>query len=164
MPTPDFESFPADDPQLVGHDLVLLIVRFLRKRGLLLSARTLLDEVKALAPAAHASARKVQAAALDGDWETLRELGKRAPSRLRRGFLYAVSKQEFFELVDRQESQLAFALLNRRLKPLEAQCTVTGDDFKELAYLTTCRSVRDAPAFREWCVGSAAHSPLAGRA
>ena len=64
--------------------------------------------------------------------------------------MFAVNKQEFFELVDRQESQLAFALLNRRLKPLEAQCTVAGDDFKDLAYLTTCRSIRDAPAFREW--------------
>ena len=48
----DEAPFPANDSQLVGHDLIKLIVHHLRRRGLHVSARTLADEAQVL-PIAH---------------------------------------------------------------------------------------------------------------
>lgn len=47
------------------------------------------------------------------------------------------------------ESQKAFNLLQKRLKPLEHYQPVPKD-FYELAYLTSASTVHDAPSFRDW--------------
>jgi hypothetical protein len=67
------------------------------------------------------------------------------------GFLYAVCKQEYFELIDRQEYQKAFTFLTTHLKPLEKISTMTNkNEFKDLCYLLTCKSVGEVEAFRDW--------------
>jgi hypothetical protein len=47
------------------------------------------------------------------------------------------------------ESQKAFNLLQKRLKPLEHYQPVPYD-FYNLAYLTSAATVHDAPSFRDW--------------
>ena len=54
------------------------------------------------------------------------------------------------ELIERQEYQKAFAFLNRRLKPMEATAASTPNEFLNLCYLLTCKSVSDADHFRSW--------------
>ncbi|CAN0418342.1 unnamed protein product, partial [Ectocarpus sp. 12 AP-2014] len=58
--------------------------------------------------------------------------------------------QEYLELIERQEYQRAFAFLNRRLKPMEATAASTPNEFLNLCYLLTCKSVSDAGHFRSW--------------
>lgn len=43
----------------------------------------------------------------------------------------------------------AFALLTKRLKPLE-QIGSLNNEFKDLCYLLTCKSIQDAPFFKSW--------------
>lgn len=81
-------------------------------------------------------------------------------------FLYAVYKQQYLELLERQESQKvmsnftsiiskyflfiqAFTFLNKRLKPLE-RFAASPAEFKDLCFLLTCKSVQDAPSFKNW--------------
>lgn len=58
--------------------------------------------------------------------------------------------QEYLELIERQEYQKAFAFLNRHLKPMEATAASTPNEFLNLCYLLTCKSVSDADHFRSW--------------
>lgn len=58
--------------------------------------------------------------------------------------------QEYLELIERQEYQKAFAFLNRRLKPMEGTAASTPNEFLNLCYLLTCKSVADAGHFRSW--------------
>lgn len=43
----------------------------------------------------------------------------------------------------------AFVLLSKRLKPLE-QMGSLHNEFKDLCYLLTCKSIQDAPFFKSW--------------
>lgn len=61
-----------------------------------------------------------------------------------------VCRQEYLELIERQEYQKAFAFLNRRLKPMESTAASTPNEFVSLCYLLTCKSVGDADHFRSW--------------
>lgn len=58
--------------------------------------------------------------------------------------------QEYLELIERQEYQKAFAFLNRRLKPMEGTAASTPNEFLNLCYLLTCKTVADASHFRQW--------------
>ncbi|CAG8747216.1 267_t:CDS:2, partial [Cetraspora pellucida] len=58
-------------------------------------------------------------------------------------------KQQYLEYIEYQEIQKAFTFLNKRLKPLEHLQT-TPNEFKDLCYLLTAKSVHDAPSFKNW--------------
>eukprot|EP01052_Picozoa_sp_SAG31_P041731 SAG31_NODE_6409_length_2030_cov_1.370274_2_plen_298_part_00 len=73
----------------------------------------------------------------------------RATFRGYKGLLYAIYRQQYLELIDRQESQKAFSLLSRRLKPLEGMQR-SEDEFRDLCYLLTCKSISDVPSCRDW--------------
>lgn len=50
-------------------------------------------------------------------------------------------------MIAREESSRAFQFLHKRLKPMEAE---GKQEFPQLCYLLSCRSVTDAPLFRNW--------------
>lgn len=58
-------------------------------------------------------------------------------------------RQQFLEYIDNRESQKAFNLLQKRLKPLEHYQPVPYD-FYSLSYLTSASTVHDAPGLRDW--------------
>ncbi|POM73274.1 hypothetical protein PHPALM_9894 [Phytophthora palmivora] len=93
---------------------------------------------------------------MDGDWDLVAKLlGKHLKKfhAAHQGFLYAVCKQEYLELIDRQEYQKAFTFLTTHLKPLEKVAAATSSsrhEFKELCYLLTCKAVGESDAFRDW--------------
>lgn len=100
--------------------------------------------------------RRLGAAIMDGDWDLVAKLlGKHLKKfhAAHQGFLYAVCKQEYLELIDRQEYQKAFTFLTTHLKPLEKVAVATSSsrhEFKELCYLLTCKAVGESDAFRDW--------------
>jgi hypothetical protein len=59
------------------------------------------------------------------------------------------------------ESQKAFNLLQKRLKPLEHYQPVPYD-FYNLAYLTSASTVHDAPGFRDWAGAAPERERLIG--
>jgi COMPASS component SWD3 len=135
----------------INKDVLVLIRNYLRKCGLNATVTTLTNESNLNMKQAKTTKKLVKEAVMNGDWEVLREISKTGPvPRLRRAFLYLVNRQEFLELVHKQEQNQAFVRLIRHLKPLENQAKIAGDDFRDLAYLATCRSVTDSPAFRTW--------------
>ncbi|KAI8866339.1 WD40 repeat-like protein [Ramicandelaber brevisporus] len=69
--------------------------------------------------------------------------------RAQPSFLYAVYRQQFLEHIEHHETQKAFTCLNKRLKPLE-HLRATPDEFRDLCYLLSAKSVQDAPSFRHW--------------
>jgi COMPASS component SWD3 len=64
-------------------------------------------------------------------------------------FIYAAYKQQYLEYIEHHEIQKAFAHLNKRLKPLEHLQT-NPNEFRDLCYLLTARSVHEAPSFKNW--------------
>lgn len=72
----------------------------------------------------------------------------------RKTFLYEVTRQQYLELIDRHEYQLAFTVLTKNLKPLEIVSKQYSDsEFSDLCYLLTCKSVRGVLSFKEWWNG-----------
>lgn len=100
--------------------------------------------------------RRLSVGIMDGDWDLVAKLlGKHLKKfhAAHQGFLYAVCKQEYLELIDRQEYQKAFTFLTTHLKPLEKVAAATSSsryEFKELCYLLTCKAVGESDAFRDW--------------
>lgn len=62
--------------------------------------------------------------------------------------MYAVHKQCYLEYLERREIQHGFTYLTKRIKPFEA--IIPADEMRDLCYVLTCRSVQDAPSFRNW--------------
>lgn len=60
-------------------------------------------------------------ATTEGDWVEVEKLCSKASLKNYKSFLYAVLKQQYYELISRQEHQKAFTFLTKRLKPLESQ-------------------------------------------
>lgn len=99
----------------------------------------------------------------DGDFGSLEGLlaipGLLGPQSLK-AFLYMCYRQQFLEYIDNRESQKAFNLLQKRLKPLEHYQPVPYD-FYSLAYLTSASTVHDAPGLRDWAGTSPEREKLA---
>jgi COMPASS component SWD3 len=64
-------------------------------------------------------------------------------------FLYEIYKQQYLEMIDNGEMQKAFTFLTKKLKPLKAMQS-HENEFKDLCYLLTCKSVQEAESFRNW--------------
>eukprot|EP01087_Luapelamoeba_hula_P022214 TRINITY_DN7906_c0_g1_i1.p1 TRINITY_DN7906_c0_g1~~TRINITY_DN7906_c0_g1_i1.p1 ORF type:complete len:601 (+),score=60.46 TRINITY_DN7906_c0_g1_i1:221-1804(+) len=88
-------------------------------------------------------------AILEGDWAEVDKLANKHTFSSSKSFLYALYKQQYLELIEKQEYQKAFTLLNKKLKLLERYATNPAE-FKDLCFLLTCKSVQDAPSFRNW--------------
>lgn len=140
----------------IKQDVLGLIVQYLQQEGFAMSSATIQDEanVKVLGKAQDREAlRRMRKAILEGDWDLVAKLLHKHLRRFhsQQGFLYAVCKQEYLELIDRQEFQKAFTFLTTHLKPLERiAATANRGEFKDLCYLLTCKSVAEVEAFRDW--------------
>ncbi|WRT67301.1 uncharacterized protein IL334_004269 [Kwoniella shivajii] len=98
------------------------------------------------------SIEDVERAILDGDYGSIEGLISKPgllKNQTQKSFLYLCWRQQFLEHVENRESQKAFNLLSKRLKPLEHYQPVPYD-FYSLSYLTSASTVHDAPTFRDW--------------
>ncbi|CAM9652501.1 unnamed protein product, partial [Scytosiphon promiscuus] len=146
-------TLDASDPQ-IRQDVLAMIVQYLRSEKLFMAAVVIQDEANmktAEQQARRAQGSRLRKATLEGDWGAVISLITKNLSRLHhKRFRYAVYRQEYLELIERQEYQKAFAFLNRRLKPMEGTAASTPNEFLNLCYLLTCKSVSDAEHFRTW--------------
>ncbi len=78
-------------------------------------------------------ARRLKHAVLEGSWDTavgiINATASFIGSRERAIYVYALLRQEYLELIDRQEYQKAFSFLTKRLKPLESTVIWPNDSF-----------------------------------
>lgn len=87
--------------------------------------------------------------AAEGDWNEADRLVKSLGLKNHQAFMYAIYKQQYLEQIDGNNPQKALALLVNRLKPLESLQS-HPDEFRDLCYLLSCKSVQDAPSFKSW--------------
>jgi hypothetical protein len=95
---------------------------------------------------------RLRKAIVDGEWEIAAKLLTRSAARKdNKKLLYYLYRQEFLELIDRQEFQRAFGFLTKRLKSLEDIANASAPtEFKDLCYLLTCKTVHDTRTFQDW--------------
>lgn len=123
----------------VKHDILQTIIQYLQDEGYHGSAMVVQDEasVKAKNVASKRSQmRRMKRAILDGDWSEVERLLSRTTFRNLPSFQYAVHRQQYLELIETQERQKAFSILQNRLKELESHAR-TRDEFRDLCYLLT---------------------------
>lgn len=143
--------FNASDPT-VKKEILSIIIQYLRDEGFASASASIASHAgvkAAMAAATRADIRRMRGAILDGDWATVEGLCGSEVFKTLKPFHYAVGRQQYLELIDGHEYQKAFALLTKRLKPLESY-RFRMDEFRDLCYLLTCKSVTDACSFRDW--------------
>ncbi|KAH6564094.1 hypothetical protein BSLG_004959 [Batrachochytrium salamandrivorans] len=148
---PSESIFDANDDR-IKEDIVRMIAQYLGDEGYGSAKMTLLDEanVKAFKRAEnHSEIKRMRKAIFEGDWPEIDRLCSRPLVRNSKSFVYAAYKQQYLEYIDHHEIQKAFTHLNKRLKPLEHLQT-TPNEFKDLCYLLTAKSVQDSPSFKNW--------------
>ncbi|KAI8929536.1 WD40-repeat-containing domain protein [Entophlyctis helioformis] len=148
---PKADLVNADDPR-VKDDIIRMIAQYLGDEGFNGSKLTLLDEANVKAferEERQTEIKRIRKAILDGDWAEVDKLCARSVLRNNKSFIYAAYKQQYLEYIEHHEIQKAFTHLNKRLKPLEHLQT-TPNEFKDLCYLLTAKSVHDVPSFRNW--------------
>uniref|UniRef100_M4BFV4 WD40 repeat-containing protein SMU1 n=1 Tax=Hyaloperonospora arabidopsidis (strain Emoy2) TaxID=559515 RepID=M4BFV4_HYAAE len=155
---PPEATFDEQNSQ-IKQELLALITQYLQQEGFTMSSATIQDEANVkrhIRLQEREALRRLGAAIMEGDWDLVAKLlGKHLKKfhAAHQGFLYAVCKQEYLELIDRQEYQKAFTFLTTHLKPLEKVAVATSSsrhEFKELCYLLTCKAVGESNAFRDW--------------
>ncbi|OQR91077.1 hypothetical protein THRCLA_22491 [Thraustotheca clavata] len=151
-------TFDENSPD-IKDDILRLIVQYLQNEGYSSASATILDEtnVKLMEKNQEREAiRKISKGIKEGDWDLVAKMIHKNTSFRKikihsqqgLGFLYAVCKQEYLELIDRQEYQKAFTYLTTHLKPMEK---ISGKaEFKDLCYLLTCKSINEVDSFRDW--------------
>jgi hypothetical protein len=149
------ETFDPDNPQ-IKKDVIQMIVQYLESEGYTASVAIIQDETNVKGREQQnrsTQLRRTRQSILDGEWEQVAsQMQKHLKAKHNyEGYLYAIHKQEYLELIDRQESQKAFVYLTTQLKPLEKLSRASNaDEFEDLCYLLTCKSVRDAESFKGW--------------
>lgn len=143
--------FNPDDPQ-VKHDIIQTIIQYLQDEGYHGSSMVVQDETNVKmrnAANKNSQLRRMKRAIIDGDWQEVERLLSRTTFKNQKAFRYAIYRQQYLELIEIQQTQKAFAILQHRLKELEAYAR-SHDEFRDLCYLITCKSVAEAASFREW--------------
>lgn len=143
--------FDPSDP-LVKHDILQAIIQYLQDEGYTSSSMVVQDEtdvkMKTIS-SKRTHLKRMKKAILDGEWSEVDRLLSRSTFKNIKPLRYAVYRQQFLELIDEHAPAQAFTLLTHRLKELEAYAH-TADEFRDMCYLLTCKSVAHAPAFRQW--------------
>jgi WD40 repeat protein len=170
--------FEGSDTQLldvgsaqIKRDVVRLIGQYLEEEGYVASLLTLQDESRVKLRQENASKvqwKALESAVLRGDWASVHRLCKsEALFSNQPTVLFELYKQEYLELIDRQERQKAYGHLQQRLKPLESVVAANvgrGGSFEALCYLLTCKSVEDGPRdFSDWRAGRWSREKLVER-
>lgn len=137
-------------------EILGMIAEYLQSEGFPLSSAVLQDESNVrLMEKFHDKEmfHRMSKAIQDGNWNLIAKLITKHFKTIsaQQGLLYAICKQEYLELIDRQEYQKAFTFLMTHLKPLERVSKMYHhNEFQDLCYLLTCKSVKEAPCFRSW--------------
>ncbi|CAG8446282.1 13569_t:CDS:10 [Acaulospora morrowiae] len=148
---PTEDIFNPEDPK-IREDIIRMVIQYLSDEGYTASKMTIYDEANVKWHEREervVELKRLKKAVLDGDWTEVDKLCVKPLVKNHKSFLYAVYKQQYLEHIENQEIQKAFTFLNKRLKPLE-HLQMTPNEFKDLCYLLTAKSVRDAPSFRNW--------------
>ncbi|KAI9143299.1 WD40-repeat-containing domain protein [Paraphysoderma sedebokerense] len=148
---PTEDIFNPKDPK-IKEDIIRMVIQYLNDEGYQGSKMTVQDEANVKYhehEEQQLEIRRLRKAILDGDWAEVDKLCSKPLVKNHKSFLYAIYKQQYLEHVEHHEIQKAFTLLNKRLKPLEHLQT-TPNEFKDLCYLLTAKSVHDASTFRNW--------------
>lgn len=156
--------FDSNDPN-VKNDILQTVIQYLQDEGYHGSAMVIQDEANVKAKnftAKRSQVRRMKRAIVDGDWPEVERLLTKTTFRNMMAFKYAVYRQQFLELIEAQETQKALSLLTHRLKHLEPHAS-TVEEFRDLCYLITCKSVAEAPGFRDWDGVSASRTALVGQ-
>jgi hypothetical protein len=149
----------------IKEEILKMIVSYLQDEGYHASSMLLQDEANVRRIEAkkdeqdrRQKGKSVKNAIEEGDWAEVEKFLNKSPIKSMKSFLFYVYKQQYLELIDRQEFQKAFTYLTKKLKPFEAQHS-QPDEFKNLCYLLTCKSIADVD--KEWDGINAARSRLA---
>ena len=142
-----------EDPR-IKEEVLRMIAAYLQGEGYVASSMMLMDEanlrrseVKKAQHEQHQWSKKVKKAILEGDWAEVEKFCNKSTIKSMKNFLYCVYKQQYLELVDRQEYQKAFTYLTKKLKQYE-KTRSQPEEFKNLCYLLTCRSISDVD--KDW--------------
>ncbi|PWN44463.1 WD40 repeat-like protein [Ceraceosorus guamensis] len=133
-------------------DTLKLIEQFLADEGFGATKQMLAEEWSGQVRAREeqsADARMLRKGILEGAWDEVEKLLSKPLVRSINAFRYACYKQIFLELIDGREFQKAFTFLNKRLRGLE-HFQPHAEEFKDLCYLLSAKSITDAPSFRSW--------------
>eukprot|EP01083_Nonionella_stella_P097845 275095_1 len=145
---PENETFDPCKPQ-IKESIIRMIVDYLQNEGFGASVTTIQDESNCRLVEKSKEMSKLnqlKTVILDGEWQEVKKM--LSTLKVDKHLLYACYKQQYLELIDRNESQMALNLLTRRLKPLEPDAPPA--EFQDLCYLLVCKRVQDAVSFREW--------------
>ncbi|CAG8520389.1 6639_t:CDS:10 [Dentiscutata erythropus] len=148
---PTEDVFNPEDRK-IREEIIRMIIQYLSDEGYTASKMTIYDEANVNWHEKEervVEVNRLKKAILDGDWAEVDKLCAKPLVKNSKSFMYAVYKQQYLEYIEYQEIQKAFTFLNKRLKPLEHLQT-TPNEFKELCYLLTAKSVHDAPSFKNW--------------
>ncbi|ORX53227.1 WD40 repeat-like protein [Hesseltinella vesiculosa] len=148
---PTEDIFNADDQQ-IKDDILAIVMQYLADEGYHAAHSILYDEANVKWKEKEerlAEAKRLKKAILDGDWQEAEKLCTKGLLKNHKSFLYSVYKQQYLEYIDRREIQKAFAFLNKRLKPLE-QLQTKPQEFKDLCYMLTTKSITEVASFRNW--------------
>lgn len=159
---------PAD--QRIKKELLRLVIQFLAEEGFVNAKMVLVDEanlrVKERDEKTLEFLRLRKAIlgillfnTLEGDWNTVEQLSVKPLVKNHKSFLYQIYKTQYLEYIDHHETQKAFTHLIKRLKPLE-HFETTPNEFIDLCYLLTFKSIQEVPAFKTWEGISAARERL----
>ncbi|KYR00548.1 hypothetical protein DLAC_02562 [Tieghemostelium lacteum] len=147
----EHKIFDSEEPQ-IKEDIIRMIIQYLQDEGYTASLLTIQDEAN-VKFSEHvykiSQMKKMKKVILEGDWNEVEKLCTKNTFKNHQSFLYAVYKQAYLELLEKQEYQKAFTYLTKRLKPLEGRQN-NADEFKDLCYLLTCKSVQEVPSFKAW--------------
>ncbi|KAJ3292410.1 hypothetical protein HDU76_007166, partial [Blyttiomyces sp. JEL0837] len=145
------DIFNCKDPK-IKEDIVRMIAQYLGDEGFAATKLTMLDEANVKwheREEQQQDIKRIKKAIMDGDWPEVDRLCSKTVIKNQKSFLYAVYRQQYLEYIEHHEIQKAFTHLNKRLKPLEHLAT-TAQEFRDICYLLTAKSVHDAPSFRSW--------------
>ncbi|KAI8331441.1 WD40-repeat-containing domain protein [Choanephora cucurbitarum] len=149
QPTDDI--FNSNDPQ-IKQDIITMMMQYLQEEGYHASQSVLYDEANVKWKEREERTleiKRLKKAILDGEWQEVEKLCTKPLVKNHRSFLYSVYKQQYLEYLERREIQKAFTFLNKRLKPLEHFQT-KPNEFKDMCYLLTAKSIHEAPSFKHW--------------
>lgn len=150
---PVVDTFDPEDPVIKQH-ILQLIVQYLEDQQMFASMLTLQDEARAKFQHHYRAKQKflkIQQAIISGDWDEVERLFDKPYFKKHANLHYAVYKQKYLELIDRQETSKALVFMTKYLKPFEVIASRSSPrEFADLCYLLSCRSVQDAPSFKDW--------------
>lgn len=129
-----------------------MMQQYLDSHGYHMTASTLIDEaeMKHKDILTTDQINTMKTAIQEGNWELVKQNIKYIPKQYKyiyliinsnqKSFLYEITRQQYLELIDKHEYQLAFTILTKNLKPLEPiSRQYSNAEFSDLCYILTCK-------------------------